>query len=158
MPDAPNGRRDLDQLISACCAGDSSASSDLRNALRPGIRFLLERHGANPSLAEGILTQVLREVAEGIVIRQSELLRRTRHAAREVVADPARTRPSSPGLRLVIPDRDREMLRSYYVDGENVESICRRLSVSPAAFEAAKRRLREPLPTPGRDLSRSPTR
>ena len=156
MTDTPNPRRDLDQLISACCAGDSAACSELRNALRPGVRFLLERSGASPSLAEGILAQVLREVADGVVIRQSELLRRTRHAVREIVTDPARPRSSSyPGLRLAIPDRDREMLRRYYVDGETPESICRRLSTSRAAFEAARHRLRRSLPQSGGSAGRS---
>ena len=83
MSDTPKQCSDVDVLISACCAGEASASSELRSILRPGIRFLLERRGANPALADGILAQILREVAGGTVIRQSELLRRTRDAVLE---------------------------------------------------------------------------
>ena len=151
MPHAvtPNGitfATDLTALISASASGDEASLEALRQFLLPGVRTLLaHRHVALP-FAGGVLDLVLREVRDGMIRSQAELLDRTRRVLKEVSAGAQPDCPA-PVQRSLPPQspRDREMMRLYYVDGESPLAISRRMNVSVDIFQSVKEGFRRAL-------------
>jgi len=142
-------------MISGIAAGDESSSIMLRTFLLPGICSLLSHREVDVSAAPGILALVLREVREGTITSQAELLHNTRRAIIEASMTGPRPRSVrqavvvNPGL-LVQSPRDREMMERHFVDGEDPDSICRRMEVSLEDFQAVKRSLRAALTNDGK--------
>jgi hypothetical protein len=139
-------------LISSAIAGDGDSLQELRGLLLPGVRWLLARRNANPSLADEILTDVLRSVSGGQISCPSDLLRETRlsinrAAARRESQPLGSATSSAAAVHRGISGREREMMRRYYVDREPPETICARMSVHPAVFAEVKKRFRASIET-----------
>ena len=139
-------------LIASSIAGDGDSVKELRSLLLPGVRWLLARRKANPSLADEILSTVLRSVCGGQISSPSDLLRETRlsinrAAARKESETHSSATPSASAVHRGISGREREMMRRYYVDREPPETICAGMSVHPAVFAEVKKRFRASIKT-----------
>ena len=138
---------DLTELIASTSSGCAWSEDRLRKLLRPGVRWLLNRRAADPSLAEPILSQVLERVHRGDISAAPDILRETSLAivqasGRKSTEAPATAADGGHTIESGLSGREREMMRRFYVDRESPDSICRKMSVSPGTLGEVKRRFR----------------
>jgi RNA polymerase sigma-70 factor, ECF subfamily len=163
-------RPGLKMLLTARCSGDAEHAADLcQDTLLIVLQRLRSRKIEDPSRLSAFAAQTARQLAFDA---------RRRCASRKTVVDSDAVdaavpeSPEDPGVDTAIlsrlvrgvlaelgQDRDREVLRRFYLQDEDKSDICRTLNLAPAAFDLlifrARSRLRALLEArglTGRDL------
>jgi hypothetical protein len=139
--------QDWDRLIAGVRSGDPEMCFGLQERLKPGIWVLLARKSLKAdgtAALQAVLSSVVGAIRRGEIAGAAELARATRLAIAEHVA-PRRAAATAAeeanpvlALNTHLSDRERDMLRRFYVLAEAPADICRALGVSMDEFKRAK--------------------
>ncbi len=175
-PSLPTQERpDLESLVRNITSGDTASVEQLQQLLTPGMRFLISRllGAANADDIAGETFLVSIQAIQNHEIRDGkQLLTHVRSLIRSRVADsgqsvPARQMPGDEPvpeqkldlLRRSFQDmsgRDREILRRFYVLGQEESRILAEMQLSPAQLRVVKSKAKAHFRGPGVGIAHEP--
>jgi hypothetical protein len=166
---------DLESLVRNIATGDTASVEQLRQQLIPGIRFLMSRSlggNCNDNIVLDIFRFSIQAIQNHEIQNGKQLLSHVRLSIRSRVAGTS----ESPTVREMPPDgpiceqrlallrrafssmseRDREILRRFYVLGQDQSRIVAEMHVTPALIRVVKSKAKTQLKGPGASSGSEP--